>query len=96
MRLRQIVDERYTASSLLGLSQNYVADPITSALLPSTSICGNYYSKIVTENQWLLGDEPSSLVLNAIEINSATCPQQTKRVRMRGKYTPQEREKIRF
>jgi hypothetical protein len=83
MRLRRIVDERYTASSLLVLSQskspkgnqktlendvipdisrensgelaktNQYDELDSPALLPSSSICGNYYESILSENSWL-------------------------------------------
>jgi hypothetical protein len=82
MRLRRIVDERYTASSLLVLSQskspkenqktlenavipdtsrensvelatNHDDELDSPALLPSSSICGNYYESILSENSWL-------------------------------------------
>lgn len=87
VKLRQIIDERYTASSLLGLSQAIGGNGTSSIkLLPSSVLCNDYYSKVLAENSWLSGengpgkDEPSVV---------------SKRVRRSGKYSPQERERIR-
>lgn len=78
-----MVDERYTASSLLGLSQcgNECESQIT--LKPSSMLCDNYYEQVMSENSWM--NEGAS--------DSGSIP--TKRVRRSGKYSPQEREKIR-
>jgi hypothetical protein len=82
MRLRRLVDERYTVSSLLVLSQSKSPKEIqqtvengekpnlstensveleknqdngrdSPSLLPSSSICGNYYETVLSENNWL-------------------------------------------
>ena len=85
-RLRLMVDERYTASVLLGMTQT-VADaggervPIKS----SASICQNAYAVAMAENS-IFGDTAAA---------STTSPQEPKRVRRRGKYSPQERERLR-
>lgn len=93
MRLRQIIDERYTASSLLGLSrtpQNAGGRRSPDNKLqiePSSSICGNYYETVINENSWLKDS-------NGVPYNQ-NIPT-TKRVRRSGKYTPEEREVIRY
>lgn len=82
IKLRQLIDERYTASSLLGLSQ--LGDSSRESLipmLPSSSICRNYYADTLLENTWPKDDQAS-----------ASTP---KRVRRSGKYSQQERDRIR-
>ena len=80
-----MVDERYTAGVLLGMTQ--VEDDQDGSKVPiksSANICSNSYVSTLAENKWL-GEN-----LGAIS------PQVSKRVRRRGKYTPQERENIRY
>lgn len=85
-RLRQLIDERYTASSLLGLSQALSKrDPDQVQLKPSSSVCENYYAEVMTENNWVRDS-------NGAPLHSSTG---VKRVRRSGKYTQQERETIR-
>mmetsp|Transcript_25359 Transcript_25359/g.27712 ORF Transcript_25359/g.27712 Transcript_25359/m.27712 type:complete len:459 (-) Transcript_25359:542-1918(-) len=89
-KLRQMIDERYTASSLLGLSQSPNTkrenDQNKVALVPSSTICNNFYENIITENNWIKDTNG----------NPYFQPVQTaKRVRRSGKLNPQEREKIR-
>ena len=83
LRLRQMVDERYTASVLLGMScqtyQDLSGEPI--ALKSSHMICNNAYATAMADNNWF-GENGSS-------------PSGQKRIRRRGKYSPQERERIR-
>lgn len=98
-RLRQLVDERYTASSLLNLSnvnstcsnsntngENTVHNEGTQ-ILPSSQICNNSYLQILRENSWLRDGASSNIPI------FPTTPE--KRVRRSGKYTPQERDRIR-
>jgi hypothetical protein len=83
-RLRQVVDDRYTASVLLGLSQTFQDSAGENHnILSSSNICQNAYATALAENNWF-GD-------NTI----AGTPTAPKRIRRRGKYTPQERERIR-
>ena len=88
MRLRQLIDEQYTASSLLGLSQSprVTSEPTGPHLLPSSSICNNYYEKVLAENSWI----KDANGVPYVQIQAAA-----KRVRRSGKLNPQEREKIR-
>lgn len=84
-----MIDERYTASSLLGLSQSpssKLESEQKVQLLPSTSICNNYYESIISENNWIKDTNGNPYFQPA---------QATKRVRRSGKLNPQEREKIR-
>jgi hypothetical protein len=86
-----MIDERYTASSLLGLSQSPNTkrenDQNKVALVPSSTICNNFYENIITENNWIKDTNG----------NPYFQPVQTaKRVRRSGKLNPQEREKIRL
>ena len=111
-KLRQIVDERYTASVLLGLSQTFQnslgedLDIRSSVAICSgaASLCVNPVANSVGRGfqHFPPGTQPGS-ESNPIDdadekytmdSNDAQCPT-TKRVRRRGKYTPQEREKIR-
>lgn len=83
--LRQVIDERYTASSLLGLrdSLDLQSGELVS-IKSSSNISSNVYESFVAEN------------LNAIPDTSSENNQQpTKRVRRRGRYDPQERDRIR-
>jgi hypothetical protein len=89
MKLRQLVDERYTASSLLGLSNKFLISKDDKQLVPSTSICHNYFEEVLKENSWLR-DSSGQLILNDTSANTA------KRVRRSGKYSPQERDNIRL
>jgi hypothetical protein len=95
--MRQLIDERFTASSLLGLSRSSVDDEddrttINSSgaesptLLPSSSVCGNYYEKIIAENHWL--KDANGNPFTHLQV-------QPKRVRRSGKFTKEERELIR-
>jgi hypothetical protein len=78
-----MVDERYTASVLLGLSQTYQdSSGEKIALKSSVMICNNAYASALAENNWF-GD-------------NSTSPTVPKRIRRRGKYSPQERERIRY
>jgi hypothetical protein len=80
-----MVEERYTASVLLGMSQTTYdeASGEKITIKAPTSICGNAYAEATAENGWF--NEGSGV---------ATSPTQ-KRVRRRGRYSPQERERIR-
>jgi hypothetical protein len=83
-----MVDERYTASVLLGMTQTIEDSageriPIKS----SATICQNAYAIAMAENN-LFGD-------NATATAAGSSPQEPKRVRRRGKYSPQERERLR-
>ena len=85
IRLRQIVDDRYTASVLLGLSQTFQDSAGENHnILSSVNICRNAYAIALAENNWFG------------ESASAGTPTVPKRIRRRGKYTPQERERIRL
>lgn len=88
MKLRQLVDERYTASSLLGLSNKFILAKDEQSLVPSSSICHNFFEEVLKENSWLR-DSTGQLILNDTSTNT------TKRVRRSGKYSPQERDNIR-
>jgi len=78
-RLRQIVDERYTASVLLGLSQTFKdSSGENHTVLSAASICENAFCK--ADNSFLG------------EVNTVGGD---KRKRRRGKCTSQERERIR-
>ena len=89
MMLRQLVDERYTASSLLGLSNCMSILKDENQFVPSNSICHNYFEEVLKENSWLR-DSSGQLILN----DSST--QAIKRVRRSGKYSPQERDHVRY
>lgn len=99
IKLRQLIDERYTASSLLNLSQSvnddthHQAGDVAVTLMPSTSICKNFYADVLAENGFLrdgfMGSSPS---MNSIPLSAGP----TKRVRRSGKYSPQERDRIRY
>ena len=87
-RLRLMVDERYTASVLLGMTQTIEDSageriPIKS----SATICQNAYAVAMAENN-LFGDHATATA-------AGSSPQEPKRVRRRGKYSPQERERLR-
>ena len=75
-RLRQLVDERYTADLLVGMSLGGEDKKIP--LQSSAMLCGPSTTTSTTQEQ--VPEENGSV---------------QKRVRRRGKYTPQEREKIR-
>lgn len=77
-RLKQMVDERYTADLLVVLSSS--ADELRDKVevQSSASICG-----------------PSQLVFDPVAEQPDTSSTSQKRIRRRGKYTPQERETIR-
>ena len=100
-KLRQIVDDRYTASVLLGLSQTFQNSlGENHNILSSANVC-----RRASDNSSVTVSTPG---LNCNETNyggnyvSETAQDTsdpvvvTKRVRRRGKYTPQERERIRF
>lgn len=90
-----MIDERYTASGLLGLNSDVkdrdkAGDQVP--VLPSSQICSNYYHQVLSEHAWLR--EGSSMVgLPFVQLPIP--PQHEKRVRRSGKYTPQERDRIR-
>lgn len=88
-----MIDERYTASGLLGLREAITdksGDKVP--ILPSSQVCDNYYHQVLSENSWLR--EGHSLVgLPFVNLPLPVHPE--KRVRRSGKYTPQERERIR-
>lgn len=81
--LRQMIDEQYTATSLLGLSHG--SNNRDVKLMPSALVCGNRYEAVLSEHNWLAGDG---------SIPGKDSAQ--KRVRRSGKYSPQERERIRY
>lgn len=87
-RLRQLVDERYTACSLLGLSRNVITSNET-AVLPSSSICKDFLSDIKSDKNFQILDQ------NVLALENTTCSPSNKRIRRSGKYSPQERELIR-
>lgn len=87
-RLRQLVDERYTACSLLGLSRNEVTS-IETAVLPSSSICKDFLSDIKSDKNFQILDQ------NVLALENTTASPSNKRIRRSGKYSPQERELIR-
>jgi hypothetical protein len=92
-KLRQLIDDRYTASGLLGLSNTVIdksGDQV--ALVPSSQICNNYYHQVLAENNWL---REGSVMMGLPFVNMPMPVQTEKRVRRSGKYTPQEREHIR-
>jgi hypothetical protein len=80
-----VVDERYTASALLGLKQETNVSGEIVQLQPSSSLCNSTSCKEALAEYMLLGDQG--------QLKEGSGPQ--KRVRRRGKYTPQERERIR-
>ena len=91
MKLRQLVDERYTVSSLLGLSRTSTDKAGESIkLLSSSGICSNVYENVLSENMWMKESSTNA------STNTELSPEYSnKRVRRSGKYTPQERERIR-
>ena len=76
LRLRQLVDERYTADLLVGMSSGGEEKQVP--LQSSAMLCGPSVTTSTSQEQ--VPDDSVSV---------------QKRVRRRGKYTPQEREKIR-
>lgn len=84
-QLRQIIDDRFTACALLGLSQetNQAGEKIP--ILSSATICKKSNFDIID----------SSDSLNIDHLSPSTKSPTNKRVRRRGKYSPQERERIR-
>jgi len=78
--LRQMIDERFTACALLGLSQQTNQDGESIPIMSSATICKkstNHNGSDVAEN---MNSENASPI---------------RRARRRGKYSPQERERIR-
>ena len=110
-KLRQIVDDRYTARVLLGLSQTYKNDLGENFdVQTSATICqnGNVPCSIKGSSN-LTGCDDTNIsndggsnedenYLNNADGTTMGADQSTttKRARRRGKYTPQEREKIRY
>jgi hypothetical protein len=104
--LRQIVDDRYTASVLLGLSQTFQNSMGENHnILSSANVCNAMDScpntasnnaRRLTAASPLLGREPDSSVPHDNTDENSKQNGITKRVRRRGKYTPQERERIRL
>lgn len=109
--MRQIVDDRYTARVLLGLSQTYKNnlgenfDVQTSATICQNGFAPRADNGVPTQN----GCDATFVPLQGGSIDDendadnadgttmgADQNTTTKRVRRRGKYTPQEREKIRL
>lgn len=84
--MRQLVDERYTASALLGLNQA-VDDESGGTIILQTSanLCSVPYTEVLADYKWAAEEPQNGELSNSI-----------KRVRRRGKYTPQERERIRL
>ena len=78
--LRQMIDERFTACALLGLSQQTNQDGESIPIMSSATIC----KKSTNHNGDDVADNMNSE--NASPI---------RRARRRGKYSPQERERIR-
>jgi hypothetical protein len=77
------VDERHTASVLLGLSKIFQdSSGENHDIMSSSTICDNAYA-IALADDILFKNAPTGT------------PTALKRIRRRGKYTPQEREKIR-
>eukprot|EP01031_Cornospumella_fuschlensis_P017227 gene17227-21063_t len=60
--------------------------------MPSSSICGNYFHTVLSENAWL---REGSSMMGLPHVPLPPTPGADKRVRRSGKYNPQEREKIR-
>ena len=101
-KLRQLVDERYTASLLLGLSQTQVSSGKSIELKPSKTICGHAYLEIVNNPNWFGGDEtalPTTISTsnhaNGDSMNGHDNNNNDKKNRKRSKFSPQERERIR-
>jgi len=90
-RLRQMVDERYTASVLLGMSRTIVTQGDGTneeiEIQSSKSICGNAYADLMANPRWYSGADGDNMSSSA-----STDATQKKR---RSKYSPQERDKIR-
>ena len=110
-KLRQIVDDRYTARVLLGLSQTYKNnlgenfDVQTSATIcqnGNAPCSGNGSSTLNGCDETNISNdggsnEDENYLNNAVGTTmGADQSTTTKRARRRGKYTPQEREKIRY
>lgn len=105
-KLRQIVDDRYTASVLLGLSQTFQNSMGENHnILSSANVCNAMNScpnanansaRRLTVASNLSGSEPDSNVPHDNTDENSKQNGTTKRVRRRGKYTPQERERIRY
>lgn len=111
-KLRQIVDERYTASVLLGLSQTFQnslgenLDIQSSANICSgaslscenhaANAAGRSFQRCPPGTQLGSDSNPQDVdAKHVMDSNGIPCPT-VKRVRRRGKYTPQERERIRL
>ena len=82
-QLRSRVDARYTASVLLGLSNSTDAEKGTE-IISSTAVCGRELVGML---------EPGGVFATALAEHNLD--EIVRRVRRRGKYTPQERETIR-
>lgn len=85
-----MIDETYTASSLLGLAHHHTggaeaAEAAEALYVPSSTVCKNIYAEVFpseSSGRDPLGPECSS-------------PVSSKRVRRSGKYSQQERDRIR-
>jgi len=84
-QLRQIIDDRFTACALLGLSQQTNQAGENIPILSSASICKK-------PNFDFIDNSDNIHIENA---SPSTKSPTNKRVRRRGKYSPQERERIR-
>ena len=83
-QLRSRVDARYTASVLLGMSSGSTDAETGTEIVSATTVCGR-------ESVGML--EPGGVFANALADHNLD--ETVRRVRRRGKYTPQERETIR-
>ena len=94
-KLRQLVDERYTASVLLGLSQTVISktnDGVQIEIKSSRHICGDAYGELMANPYWNSATDASDGNISA----SNDVGNGLKRLsRRRSKCSPQEREKIR-
>jgi len=79
--LRQMIDERFTACALLGLSQQTNQDGESIPIMSSATIC----------KKSALNHNASDVADNMNSENASPI----RRARRRGKYSPQERERIR-
>lgn len=79
-----MVDERYTASALLGLNQTTAVSGELVQMQTSSCLCDSTACKDAMAEYMWLGDQGQMKEGGS-----------QKRVRRRGKYSPQERERIR-
>ena len=101
-RLRQLVDERYTASLLLGLSQTQVSSGKSVELKQSKTICGHAYLDILDNPNWFGSEEPAlPATISTLNQGNDDNPNgydnnnNSKKNKRRIKSSPQERDRIR-